>query len=395
MQGAPRGPLDPDGFIYLDHAATTPMRPESLAAMEPWLGHHYGNPSGVHPLARDARRAIDEARDTFAELLGAEPGQIVFTGGGTEADNLAVLGSIEAGGGTVICSMVEHPAVRQPTLASGGLSVPVDERGVIRLDVLESMLAHLDEVALVSVMSANNEVGVVQPLDDVAEVIAATRPGTPLHTDAVHAFSWLDVAQAVRPADLVALSAHKFGGPQGVGVLVVRGGAKLAARQVGGGQERELRSGTQNVAGIVGGAAAARAAAETRAATVARVGELRDRLADSLLAAIPDSIETGVGSNPGGDRSGRVAGMCHLLLPEVESEALLVLLEEGGVCASAASSCASGAMAGSHVLDAMNAGGLEPSGSLRLSLGWTSSDEDVDRAIEIIPPAVARLRKSD
>ncbi len=370
------------------------MRPEAVAAMDPWLGRHFGNPSGAHPLAREARRAIDEARDAFAELLGAEPGEIVFTGGGTEADNLAVLGSAEIRRGAVLCSAIEHAAVHQAALVVGGATVPVDESGVVRLDVLESRLADLDEVALVSVMAANNEVGAIQPIDEVAQVIEETRPGTPLHTDAVQAFSWLNVSAVASRAQLVALSAHKFGGPQGVGVLVVRGAAKLAPRMIGGGQERELRSGTQNVAGIVGAAAAAREAAATRSATVERVGALRDRLADGLLSAIPDAFETGISAEPGGDRSGRIAGTCHLTLPDVESEALLVLLEEGGICASAASSCSSGAMKPSHVLEAMGVGGLSSFGSLRLSLGWTTTEADIDRALEVVPPAVARLAEA-
>jgi len=373
---------------YLDHAASTPMRAEAIEAMQPWLRNQHANPSGAHRLARQARRALDEARDAVADALGAEPGEVVFTSGGTEADNLAVFGVHDRRGGRLVASAVEHHAVLDPVRARDGRVVGVDGRGVIDLDALASALD--DDVTLVSVMLANNEVGSCQPLDDVAALVRRRAPGATLHTDAVQAVSWVDVAGASRPADLVSISAHKFGGPKGVGALVVRRGTPLAPRQVGGGQERERRGGTQDVAGIVAMATAIRLTVDQRAATVERVTRLRDRLADGLRAAIPDVLETAA---PDGDRAGLTAGLCHLCIPGIESEALLFLLEQADVSAAAAASCASGAMEPSHVLAAMGIPRDLAFGSLRLSLGWCSTDAEVDLALEVIPPAVARLRR--
>ncbi len=376
---------------YLDNAATTPMRPEAVDAMLPFLADQFANPSGAHLLARNARRAIDDARDVVAELLGAEPGEVVFTGGGTEADNLAVLGVHDRRGGVVVCSAIEHHAVLDAVELRGGRVVGADQRGMVDLDALAAVLD--DDVTLVSVMLANNEIGTVQPLARVAEVVRDRAPRAVLHTDAVQAFSWLDVARAAAPADLISISAHKFGGPKGVGALVVRNGVELAPRVVGGGQERGRRSGTHNVGGIVAMATAARLTAAERAATAERVTKLRDRLADGLVATVPDVVETGVARGAAGpDRSDRVAGICHLCIADVESEALLFLLEEGGVFASAASSCSSGALEASHVLAAMGVPPHLAAGSLRLSLGYASTDADVDLALEVLPPAVERLR---
>jgi cysteine desulfurase len=373
---------------YLDHAASTPMRPEAIEAMLPWLRDQHANPSGAHRPARQARRALDEARDVIADSIGAEPGDVVFTSGGTEADNLAILGVHDRRGGVLVGSAIEHHAVLDAVQSRSGRMVAVDARGVIDLDALAAALD--PEVTLVSVMLVNNEIGTRQPLDDVADVVRRLAPSATIHTDAVQAMSWLDVAHAAAPADLVSISAHKFGGPKGVGALVVRQGTPLAARQIGGGQERERRSGTPNVAGIVAMAAAARLTVEERANTVARVSALRDRMATGLVAQIPDAIETGVVD---GDRSGLIGGICHLCLPGVESEALLFLLEQDGVWAAAAASCASGAMEPSHVLAAMGLRRDLGFSSLRLSLGWCSTDAEIDLALEVVPAAVARLRR--
>ncbi|HEX2191891.1 MAG TPA: cysteine desulfurase family protein [Acidimicrobiales bacterium] len=378
---------------YLDHAATTPMHPEAVEAMLPFLTDRFGNPSGSHSVAREARKALEEARDVVAAALGARPGEVVFTGGGTEADNLAVAGAHSVRPGPVVCSAVEHHAVLDACEhlrsagpeRSGGVIAPVLPSGVIDLDALAGLL--LPEVTVVSVMLANNEVGTVQPLAEVAALVRDRAPGAVLHTDAVQAFPWLDVATLAAPADLVAVSAHKFGGPKGVGALVVREGVKVAPLLHGGGQERDRRSGTHNVAGIVGMAAAMEVTVATRADTAARVGPLRDRLADGLLAAVPDSAETG-------ERSAKVAGNCHLSFAGVESEALLVLLDGAGVCASAGSACTSGAMEPSHVLTAMGVPRERALGSLRLTLGPTTTGADVDAALAAVPVAVARLREA-
>jgi cysteine desulfurase len=350
---------------YLDHAATTPVRPEVAEAMLPWLTGRFGNPSGGHAVARAARQAVEEARDELAEVLGCQARELVFTSGGTESDNLAVAG-VE---GPVACSAVEHHAVLDAVKARGGAVLPVDAAGRVDLDA-----PALDEAHLVSVMLVNNELGTVNEL-----VPIGARVRHLLHTDAVQALPWLDVAEAARPAHLISVSAHKVGGPQGVGALVVREGVRLTPLLRGGGQERERRSGTQNVAGIVGFAAAVRACRASRP----DVAALRDRLAAGLCA-LP-GVRTTV------DLAGTVPGILSVLIDGVESEALLVLLDQAGVCASAASSCASGAMRASHVLDAI---GAPAGGVLRLSLGWTSTDADVDHALEVIPAAIAQLRRA-
>lgn len=368
---------------YLDHAATTPVRPDAFDAMLPWLRERYGNPSGSHSFARAARKAIDEARDVVAECLGRMPREIVFTSGGTEADNLAVTGVVGQRRGTVVCSAVEHHAVLDAVEALGGRTVGVDHGGRLDLDELVAVLD--DEVCLVSVMLANNEVGTIQPVAEVVRLVAEHAPGAVVHSDVVQAISWLDVADLAAGVDLLALSAHKFGGPQGVGALAVREGITLTPLLRGGGQERERRSGTQNVAGIVGMAAALRTTVRERTSTVARIARLRDRLADGLTSTVAGCTESG-------DRSNKVAGSCSLLLADVETEALLVLMDQAGICATAGSSCASGAMAASHVLRAMGVSTELAIGSLRLSLGWTTSEADVDRALEVIPALVARLR---
>lgn len=378
-------------LVYLDHAATTPLRPEARQAMLPWLGEHFGNPSGSHAVARAARQAIDEARDAVAAVLGCQPNEVVFTGGGTEADNLAVQGVAAARPGPVLASAIEHHAVLEPVHAVGGHTVPVDRRGVLDLDALTDRLTAHPDTSVVAVMTANNEVGAVQPLAEVVGLVREHAPEAVVHTDAVPAAAWLDLATVTAGADLIALSGHKVGGPQGVGVLVVRRGTPLRARALGGGQERELRSGTHNVAGIVGTAAALAAKAAVRDDEAKRVEALRDGLADGLLAAIPDAAETAA---PDGDRNHLLPNLLHLTLPRVESEALLFLLDEAGICASAASACASGAQEASHVLAAMGIPLTANTGALRLSLGWTTTDADVDHVLDVLPRLVERLRQA-
>src|SRR4051812_12942829 len=277
---------------YLDNAATTPMRPEAVEAMLPFLTERFGNPSGAHAVSREARKALDDARDTVAQCVGARPAEVVFTGGGTEADNLAILGAAAVRPGPTVCSAIEHHAVLHACDALGDNRLaPVDEAGVIDLDGLAERLD--PSVSVVSVMLANNEVGTIQPLADVAALVRELAPEARLHTDAVQAFQWSDVVSLAAGADLVAVSAHKFGGPKGVGALVVRRGVKVPPIIHGGGQEHDRRSGTHNVAGIVAMAAAMRTTVDERDATVARVAALRDRLADGLLSTVPGSLETG------------------------------------------------------------------------------------------------------
>lgn len=381
--------------FYLDNAATTAIRPAALEVMIPLLSEGYGNPSGAHRMSRDANRVLDDSRETLASALGAEPGEVVFTGGGTEADNLAITGTLELAGGLPVCSAVEHHAVLEPVEHHGGRVVEVDGRGRIDLNRLEAALD--DEVSIVSVMTANNETGMIQPLGEVVSLVRERTPRALIHTDAVQALCWVDVAQAAADVDLLSVSAHKFGGPKGVGALIVRDRAKVSALLKGGGQERGRRGGTHNVAGIAAMAVAAAETVAERPTAIPRVSSLRDRLTDGILTELGGVVETGVdGSGSPGektDRSGKTANICHLCFEGIESEALLFLLEKEDIMASAASSCSSGAMEPSHVLAAMGFDRALAFGSLRLSLGYGSTDADVDAALSAVPAAVRRLRE--
>jgi cysteine desulfurase len=380
-------------MAYLDYAATTPLHPETVAAMRPFLSETFGNPSGAHAAARSAKTALEDAREQIAAALGARPSEIVLTGGGTEADNLAVKGGAHAArragvGDGVVTTAFEHKGVLAPCdrLANDGFRVtrvPVDSGGIVDLNALAHALD--DRTVVVSVMLVNNEVGTIQPLHEVAGLVRARAPRALLHTDAVQAVPWLDVAEAAAGADLVSVSGHKLGGPKGVGALVRRGDVPLEPQIEGGGQEWGLRSGTANVAGAVGMATALRVTAERRARDVARVGALRDRLAAGLAERVP-----GCFFNSDGTR--KVAGNCHVGFPGVEAEALLVLLDQEGVCAAAGSSCTSGATEPSHVLAAMGLARDDALASIRLSLGYASTDADVNTALDVIPRAVEQLR---
>jgi cysteine desulfurase len=366
--------------VYLDHAATTPMRPEAVEAMLPFLTERFGNPSGSHRFARDARRAIDEARDRVADVIGCRPGEVVFTGGGTESDNAAITGP---DGGRRVCPAAEHHAVLHAVERRGGTVVGVDESARVDLDALAGALG--PDVAAVSVMAVNNEVGSINDLAAVASVVRDRAPGALLHTDAVQAACWVDLRDVWPHVELLSLSAHKFGGPKGVGVLAVRDGSALEALIVGGGQERERRSGTHNVAGIVAMAQALACTDAERAEENVRISALRDRLVGGLtsrLSGVRETVSPKV----------KVAGSAHVMFEAVESEALLFLLDEADVCASAASACASGAMDPSHVLAAMGVERPWAEGALRMSLGRTTTPADVARALDVLIDAVSTLR---
>ena len=367
------------------------MRPEAVAALVEVLEHTPGNPSGQHRWAREARRRLDDARDGVAGLLGVDPGAVVFTSGGTEADNLAVRGVLGAAGGRALCSEIEHHAVLDVVHAAGGGTVAVDVTGRLDLDHLADELAADRQVSVVSVMLANNEIGTLQDLDAVADVIDAARPSHPnglaLHTDAVAAASWVDVARAAARADLITISGHKVGGPKGIGVLAVREGVDLAPLLIGGGQERERRSGTPDVGGAVALGVALAVTARDRITVIERVRAQAERLVAGLTEAV-DHVRTTV---PPRSVEG-VANIVHLSCREVSSEALLFLLDEASVAASAGSSCASGALEPSHVVHALGVAPDWAGGALRLSLGWTTTDEEIDHALEVIPAAIAQLR---
>jgi cysteine desulfurase len=376
--------------VYLDHAATTPMLAEAIDAFVPWLRDEFGNPSGVHSVSRRARQGLEEARDSFAATIGAKAREIVFTGGGTEAINLALTGVLADPTDVIAWSGIEHDAVRSlmESLVKTGrgesLELAVDADGVLDLSAAEKSLAAAGaKVRAVCVMAVNNEVGTVQPIAELRALMNRLVPHAVLVVDAVQALAWMDVTPIVAAADLVAFSAHKFGGPKGVGALMVREGTPIAPLIHGGGQERERRSGTQNVAGIVSMATAAKLCAERR--DNARIAALRDRLVDGLVAAIAGCSETS-------PRAVKVAGNGHVCIEGVVSEELLVVLDQLGICASAGSACASGALHLSPVLMAMGVPVSRSAGALRLTLGATTTDDDIDAALVAIPQAVARLR---
>jgi len=373
-------------ITYLDHAASAPMRPEAIEAIMPFLSGNYANPSGSHRFARRTRQAIDEARDQVAAVVGCRPNEVVFTGCGTESDNTAISGAVARRGGAPVCSAVEHPAVLQVVEHLAGRVVGVDASGSIDLEQLAAALDAEDNVAVVSVMAVNNEVGTITDLADVGKIVRRHAPGALFHTDAVQAVCWLDLRQVTPEVDLLSLSAHKFGGPKGVGILIERGGPQIDPLIIGGGQERERRSGTQNTAGIVATAVALEVTDRERESEATRLSELRDRLVVGLQREIEGIVET---VEPGR----KVAGSAHVCIAGVESEALLYLLDEANLCASAASACASGAMEPSHVLAAMGVDRSVALGALRLTLGYTTTAADIDRAIGVIVPAVRMLRR--
>jgi cysteine desulfurase len=353
--------------------------------MLPLLTDGYANPSGSHRFARQARQVVDEARDEVASVLGVTSGEVIFTGCGTESDNTAIVGALRGrtGEGLAVCPAVEHHAVLHPVEHVGGTVVGVDGAGHVDLDQLDAAIG--PDTAVVSVMAVNNEVGTVTDLAAVAEVVRRRAPSALLHTDAIQAASWLDLRSLTPLVDVLSLSAHKFGGPKGVGVLVVRDGVQLEPLLRGGGQERDRRSGTHNVAGIVATSVALALTDAERASSNVRIAALRDRLVDTLTGSIDGVVETV-------PRDRKVAGSAHVCIEGVESEALLYLLDTAGVCASAASACSSGALQVSHVLAAMGVDPARASGALRMSLGHTTTDADIDRAAEVLVEAVRRVR---
>lgn len=378
-------------MLYLDHAATTVMRPEARAAMEPYLDAAFGNPSGIHQVSQRAKNAIEEARELAAELIGARrPLEIVFTGGGTEADNLAVAGVALAGGHRrgVVTTAIEHEAVLETARFCGRLGCPVeivgvDRRGRVSPDDIAAAIT--EETAVVSVMAANNETGTIQPLRKIAEAVHGVREEVLVHTDAVQAFASETVTVDETAADLIALAAHKFGGPKGTGLLYVRDGVTLEPVVHGGGQELGRRSGTHNVPGIVGMVAAMDAAVADRAGFRQRIGEARNRFETRLLAAFPD-LEMNAPVDA------RLVQHSHLRIPGVGSETLLVRLDQAGIAAAAGSACQSGALEVSHVLAAMGMDAATAAECVRFSFGWVNSPEDGDLAAERVIAVAESLR---
>ena len=383
--------------IYLDHAASTPLRPIARNAWLTAAEQHHANPTGSHLAAREARRALDRAREQVASALGAHPGEIVFTSGGSEADNMAVRGALAIRGpeAVAVTTEAEHHAVHDPVELSGGVLVGVDTRGIVDLDALADALRSRDgDVAVVSVIAVNNETGSITPLAEVARVVRDLAPEARLHTDAVQAVNWIDVAAATADFDLVSVTGHKVGSPVGTGVLVVRDGVELDPLIVGGGQERGRRAGTPDVAGAVAFAAALAETVAERDNSVERLRVLRDALIGGLMDRLGDRVMVSAAPE-GGDRSHIAAGIANVCIAGVQSEALLFLIDAEGVRASAASSCSSGAQDPSHVLAAMGVPREVALGSLRLSLGHTSVASDIDQAVEVIVESVRRLDRFD
>jgi cysteine desulfurase len=376
---------------YLDHAATTPLRPGVAEAMAPYLGEVYGNPSGVHAVSRRAKNAMEEARERAAALLGASrPLDVVFTSGGTESDNLAVAGAAlsPSRGGRAVVTAVEHEAVLAAARFAGRMGrqvivVPVGPTGVVAADdVLEAIG---DGAAVVSVMAANNETGARQPVRKVADAVRSAMPSTLVHTDAVQAFCSDPVTVVDTGAALITLAGHKLGGPKGIGLLVVPAGADLEPVVHGGGQELGVRSGTPNVAGTIGMVAAMEAAAADRGRFVVEVGGARDGFERRLTELVPDVTLTVAGED-------RIPQIAHVRVPGVTADTLLIRLDEAGVAASAGSACSSGAIRSSHVLRAMGIDGAAAAECVRFSFGWPHRLADGPAAAEEVAAVIGELR---
>lgn len=380
--------------VYLDHAATTPMVPAAVEAMTAHLAD-VGNASSLHASGRRARRVVEESRETIAQALGCRPGEVVFTSGGTESDNLAVKGlywsrrSADPARRRILASAVEHHAVLDPLQwlvehEDADLELlPVDDVGRLDTDALAASIARDPAtVALVSVMWANNEVGTIQP---IAEVVAlAAEHGIPVHTDAVQALGAVPVDFAASGVDAMSISGHKVGGPLGVGALVVRREIELTALVHGGGQERDVRSGTLDVPAVAGFAAAVEVAVKEQADNASRLTALRHRLVDAVRRAVPDAVLNG--------SEDRLPGNVHFSFPGCEGDSLLMLLDARGIECSTGSACSAGVPQPSHVLLAMGRDPDVARSSLRFSLGHTSTEADVDAVADALGPCVERAR---
>ena len=378
--------------VYLDHAATTPVRPEVLEAMLPYLGvEAFGNPSSAHRVGRAARAGVEEAKRRVAEALHVEPNQVIFTSGGTEADNLAIIGSALAAkdhGGhfRVAVSATEHKAILAAAhavkhLGGDEIILPVDSDGLVDEGAVEAALRR--GVAIVSVMWVNNEVGTVQP---IAKLAARCRDaGVAFHSDAVQAFGKIPVNLAEVPVTFLTISGHKIGAPKGIGALIVRDRHALEAIIHGGGQQFGIRPGTENVPGIVALGRAAELAAKEQATTAARVANLRDDLEARFLAVVPDAVVNG-------RNAPRAPQTVSFSIPGADGEALLMHLDLAGIACSGGSACSTGSVDPSHVLTAMGIAKDMGSAALRFSLGRESTSEDVDALIEAMPKVVAKVR---
>lgn len=384
----------PARFVYMDHAATTPVRPEVLEAMLPYFSERFGNPSSMHSTGQRNRQAVEDARVKVARVLGARPINIIFTSGGTESDNAAIKGVASAArqyGNHIITSSIEHHAVLHACqdLEKSGFEVtylPVDEYGVVTPDDVAKAIT--DRTILVSIMLANNEVGTIEPIAEIADVVKSRRDrgrGIILHTDAVQGAASLDLHVDRLGVDLLSLSAHKFGGPKGTGILYLRPGTPFDPQIVGGSQESDRRAGTENVPGIVGIAAALELAAAERESYNCRCSQLRDRLLDEVPGRIANTRITGHPTQ-------RLANSASFCFEFVEGGSILLSLDVLGIAASGGSACTSGSKEPSHVLTALGIPDQSALGSLRLTLGTDNSDADVEYLLSVLPGIIDRLR---
>jgi cysteine desulfurase len=377
--------------IYLDYAATTPLDPRVLEAMMPYMTEHFGNPNSIHSFGREARRAIDEAREKIAQLLNCQPSEIVFTSGGTESDNLALRGVAEAyrhKGNHIVTTAIEHHAVLRTckALEDMGFSVtylPVDEHGLVSPEQVAEVVN--ERTILVSVMHANNEIGTIEPITEIVRVVKEKRPDTIVHTDAVQTVGHIPVDIQELGVDLLSFSAHKFYGPKGIGGLFVRKGVRLVPQITGGGQERNRRSGTENVAAIVGMAKALELAVEEMPTELSRLQALRDELITGVLNRIP---ETRLNGHP----TLRLPHNANFSFRGIEGEALLLQLDLNGIAASSGSACSSGSLEPSHVLLALGLDYELAIGSLRITLGRFTTREHILRLLDLLPKVVEKLR---
>lgn len=381
--------------VYLDHAATTPMHPAAIEAMTAVLAT-VGNASSLHTAGRAARRRMEEAREALAGVLGARPSEVIFTAGGTESDNLAIKGiywarrAAEPQRRRIVTTPVEHHAVLDAVewlVAHEGAEVtwlPVTADGSVSPEALRAVLAEHDDIALITAMWANNEVGTILPVAELAAIAAEF--DVPMHSDAIQAVGHVPVDFAASGLSALSIAAHKFGGPTGVGALLLRRDTACVPLLHGGGQERDVRSGTPDVAGVVAMAAAAKVAVDGLEVSSARVRALRDRLIDGVRATIEDVDVNGALGD------GRLPGNAHFTFRGCEGDSLLMLLDAKGIECSTGSACTAGVAQPSHVLLAMGADPATARGSLRLSLGHTSTDADVDAALDALPAAVQRAR---
>jgi cysteine desulfurase len=376
--------------IYLDHNATTPLLPAVLDRMTVVLRDQFGNPSSVHHFGQQAKSAIDEARTDVANLIGAEPSEVLFTSGGTEADNIAIRGATEAleaaGKRHVIASAIEHEAVLNTlkALSKRGWRttlLPVEQTGIVAPAALRAALT--DDTAVVSVMHANNEIGTVQPIAELA--MAARERGALFHTDAVQSAGKIAIDVKALGVDMLSLSAHKFYGPKGAGALWVRRGVRVLPLLTGGRQERSRRAGTENVAGIAGMGVAARAAAQKLTEEGRRLAALRDRLEAGILRAVP-------GTAVNGAVEPRVPNTTNISFDRVEAESLLIALDLEGIAVSTGSACSSGTLEPSHVLKAMGFNAHRTQNSIRFSLGAANTEAEIDRVVAVLPAIVEKLR---